>query len=179
MARLLTPAEIGIFSVGIAVVGMAHMLRGFGVGSYLIQEKELTRDKIRAAFTVALVIAWVMAGVLIALSGPMADFYDEPGVHQVMMVLSINFFLIPFSAPILALLNREMNFAALFCIGVMSTFAGAATSVTMAILGFGFMSLAWGSVAGILTTVVVANLNRPSLAQVLPSFRGWRQIVSF
>ncbi|MEE8332516.1 MAG: oligosaccharide flippase family protein, partial [Alphaproteobacteria bacterium] len=86
LARLLTPAEIGIFSVGIAMVGLAHTLRDFGVGNYLIQEKELTPDRVRTAFGVTLVIAWIMAGVLIALSGPMAGFYSEPGVRQVMLV---------------------------------------------------------------------------------------------
>ena len=63
LARLLTPAEIGVYSVGAAVVALAHVLRDFGVGNYLIQEKELTQDRIRTAFGVALVIAWVMAAV--------------------------------------------------------------------------------------------------------------------
>jgi O-antigen/teichoic acid export membrane protein len=54
LARFLTPAETGIFSVAMAVTNLTHVLRDFGVGGYLIQEREITREKIRAAFTIAL-----------------------------------------------------------------------------------------------------------------------------
>ena len=39
LARLLTPDQIGVYSVSLAVIGLAQALRDFGVGSYLIQEK--------------------------------------------------------------------------------------------------------------------------------------------
>ena len=45
LARLLTPAEIGVYSVGAAVVALAHVLRDFGVGNYLIQEKETSTER--------------------------------------------------------------------------------------------------------------------------------------
>lgn len=179
LARLLTPSEIGIYSVGVAVVGMAHMLRDFGVGNYLVQEKELTPDRIRTAFGVTLVIAWSMAVILIALSGPMSDFYNEPGVRQVLTVLSINFLLLPFSSPILSLLTREMNFGALFRINVTSSLVGATTSNTLAALEYGFISLAWGSVAGILATVIIAAIFKPETARVLPGLKEWRRVASF
>ena len=41
VARLLTPEEIGIYSVSLAVIGIAQVLRDFGIGSFLIQEKEI------------------------------------------------------------------------------------------------------------------------------------------
>ena len=34
IARLLTPAEIGVYSVGMAVAALAHVVRDFGVGNY-------------------------------------------------------------------------------------------------------------------------------------------------
>ena len=39
LARILTPSDIGIFSVAIFFVALSHILRDFGVGQYLIQEK--------------------------------------------------------------------------------------------------------------------------------------------
>ena len=91
LARLLTPEEIGIYSVGAAVVAMAHVVRDFGVGNYLIQEKELTQDRIRTAFAVTLIIGWTMAAVLFAASGPVSRLYAEPGLAHVMKVLSLTF----------------------------------------------------------------------------------------
>ena len=42
MARLMTPYETGIFSLAAGVIGIAHMLRDFSVGDYIVQEKALT-----------------------------------------------------------------------------------------------------------------------------------------
>jgi O-antigen/teichoic acid export membrane protein len=40
VARLLTPTDIGLFSIASAIVGVAQVVRDFGVGSYLVQENE-------------------------------------------------------------------------------------------------------------------------------------------
>ena len=54
IARLLTPGQIGIFSIGAVVVGITQMVRDFGVGQYLIQEKELNAERLRAAYTLTM-----------------------------------------------------------------------------------------------------------------------------
>lgn len=179
LARLLTPAEIGVYSVGAAVVGLAHVVRDFGVGNYLIQEKELTTDRVRTAFAVTLVIGWTMAAVLFALSGPVSAFYDEPGLGQVLRVLSLTFLVIPFSSPVLALLRRDMAFGRLYVVEVASAAAHVTTGISLAALGYGFLSLAWASLAGAVMTATVAALYRPSVARNLPSFKEWRRVASF
>ncbi len=88
IARLLTPAEIGFYSMGKAVVALAHVVRDFGVGNHLIQERELTQDRMRTALGVAIVIAWAMALVLFAASGAIARFYGEPGLRGPQMIPS-------------------------------------------------------------------------------------------
>ena len=40
LSRLLTPAEIGVFSVASIFVLLASILRDFGVADYLVQAKE-------------------------------------------------------------------------------------------------------------------------------------------
>ena len=179
LARLLTPEEIGVYSVGAAAVALAHMLREFGVGNYLVQERDLTQDRIRTAFGVALVIAWVMAAVLFALSGPVSDFYDEPGLRQVLRVLSVTFLLIPFGSPTLALLHRDMAFGRIYVVSVATALAHVTTGITLAALGFGFMSLAWAALAGTVVTVLIAAFYRPSVARVLPSFKEWGRVARF
>lgn len=179
IARLLTPAEIGVYSVGMAVAGLAHVLRDFGVGNYLIQEKELTRDRVRTALGVAILIAWAMAAVLFTASGAVARFYDEPGLRQMLIVLSATFLVIPFGSPILALLRRDMAFGKLYAIDIANALVHATTAVTLAVLGFGFMSLAWATLAAAATTAAMAAFYRPGIARTLPSFKEWRRVARF
>ena len=179
LARLLTPEEIGIFSVGAAAVALAHAMRDLGVSDYLIWERELTTERIRTAFAVTLIIGWTLAAVLIALSGPVSDFYNNPGLRLVLRVLSLTFLVMPFGSPILALLQRDMAFGVLLRINVASALVHATTAIALAALGFGFMSLAWASVTGVLATALLAAVYRPSIARVLPSFKEWRRVLSF
>lgn len=48
LARLLSPSEIGVFSIAAVTVSIAHVFRDFGVGAYLQREKDLNPEKIRA-----------------------------------------------------------------------------------------------------------------------------------
>lgn len=179
IARLLTPAEIGIFSVGAVLVGVAHVVRDFGVGQYLIQEKELTKDKIRAAFALTLTIAWSMAIVLFLISAPVAQYYGTPGVRWVVIVLAANFVLIPFGSITMSFLRRNMDFATLYKINTTSNIANSITAVALAYWGFSYMSLAWAATAGNVATFAMTAWYRPAQVPWLPSFKEIRSVLAF
>ena len=61
LSRLLTPADIGIYTIAYSLVAIGHVFRDFGVGNYIQQEKNLTDDRLRAAMTIALFFAWIMS----------------------------------------------------------------------------------------------------------------------
>jgi len=179
IARLLTPAEIGVFSVAMVLIGLAHRLRDFGAASYVIQEKELTPDKIRAAFSMTLITAWFMAMVIWLGSGYAAEFYREPGIKTVMMIVSLNFVLIPFGTMPMAYMQRNMDFEHVALINVATVTVASTTSVGLAYMGFSYFSLAWGAVAGVLCSMILAQVWRPKDFPMLPGFREIRKVVSF
>ena len=170
IARLITPAEMGIFSVAAVLAALASVIRDFGVGEYLIQEKELTANKIRAALTLNLLISWSMALLLLLGRDAAAAFYHEAGVGRVMAVQACNFLLIPLGAVTMAYLRREMQFRTLFLINTSSTIVGSISAIALALLGYSYMSLAWGTLAGVVVTVFLATLMRP---KALPRWPGW------
>jgi len=179
MARLLTPAQVGIFSIGAVVVGVTQLIRDFGIGQYLIQERELTAERIRAAYTLTLAIAWTMAGLLALCSNPIAAFYGEPGVGQVLRILALNCLLIPFGSITLPVLRRHMRFGAIYWINVANALANLVVCVILVKLGYGYLSLAWAAVAGSVATVAVSLLFRPAEMPWLPGFAGVRRLLSF
>src|SRR5665213_3324054 len=77
VARLLTPAEIGIYAIATALIGMAQVIRDFGVGSFLIQEKRLTDAHIQSALGVSLLIGATLFAIFM-LAAPFAGrFYGD------------------------------------------------------------------------------------------------------
>jgi len=180
IARLLTPSEIGVFSVGAALVALGHLLRDFGSGSYIVQEKELTTDRIRAAFTVTLILGWTIAATLLIIAPAAAAFYEKPDIQGILSLLSINFFLLPFGSIPLAYAQRHLNFVPSAISNVGATLLSASVSVILAYQGFSYFSLALGSIAGSATTVLLVNLFRPKdLPHFLPGFRDLRRVISF
>lgn len=179
IARLLTPKEIGIYSVASAVTGIAQMLRDFGVGNYLIQERELTRDRIRSALSITLITSWTAGALLYAIRPWAVSFYHEPGLNDLIAVQCLNFIMLPFSAPILALLRRDMQFAVLFRINLMSCITQFTVSLSLAASGYSYLSMAWASVASLLCTMLLVTANRPQDAWLLPGFKEWRRIARF
>lgn len=179
LARLLTPEDIGLYSVAVALIGLAHVLRDFGVPSYLIQEVELTDARIRTAFTLMLIIALGLFSLIFLASGPAADFYRDERLKVVVQIMSCTFILIPFSSTALALLRRNMRFDALFRINIAAGVVGFVVALGMASIGYGYWSLVWSSIATTLATSGFAAwfakgafVHRPTLSQ-------WRRVVGF
>jgi O-antigen/teichoic acid export membrane protein len=179
VSRLLRPDEIGIFSVAVSILGFAHILREFGVGQYLVQLREITREHLRAAFTIMLIISWSMAALLFIVRYPLAAFYTHEGIAEVLALLAINFVLLPFGSPILALLKRQMEFGKVAAVSLTSTCVQVSVTITTAWAGESYLSMAWGSIAGNTTTVIFLSLLRPEYALLLPTAGGLRKVLGF
>jgi O-antigen/teichoic acid export membrane protein len=179
LARLLTPSQVGQFSVAMVLIALLSTVRDLGAGQYLLQEKELTRDRIRAVWAVQLGVGVVLCGLVVLASEGVAAFYGEPAMIDVMLVLSANYLLNPFGSVTYAWLMREMRYDAVAIIRFSSTAVGALTAIVLASRGQGAISLAWGSACGTATTALVSVLFRPPGYPWLPGLREIRRVVSF
>lgn len=179
VARLLTPGEVGIFALGAAVSATAQMLREFGVSTYVVSQRDIDREKLRAAFTVMTLTAGAAGLLLLALAQPLAHLYGEAGVGWVMAVLSLNFFLLPLGVVPTARLTKAMRFRALFWLQSCAAFGGAVVTLLMAYAGHSYMSLAYGSVAANIVTVVGLGLLFRSDFLMWPTLRGLGEVFRF
>lgn len=179
VSRLLTPEEIGVFSVSVAVIGLAHVFRDFGVGQYLIQVREVTLQARRAAFTVTLAFSCAIAALLYLGRHAAAAFYGNPGVGEVMALLALNFLILPFAAPLRTILHREMQFGKLAVFALINQVVQSCTTIAAAWAGASYLSMAWGSIAGNLANLAVLAVLFPGRAFERPTLAGLREVLSF
>lgn len=179
VSRILTPAEIGIYSVAAGMVALVHMLRDFGVSEFLIQEKELDEALIRTVFTINISIAWVLAAVLFACSGMAGAFYGDVGVTDVLRVVCIVFVLLPFGVVPQNLMKRELEFGKLLKIRLGENIARACAVVGLAYAGFSYMSMAWAAVIGIAVMVGGCTLWGWRYRVTGLSLRHWKRVLRF
>lgn len=179
IARILTPQEIGVFAIAAVFSTLASMFRDFGVAEYLIQERELTRDKIAAALALNIAVSWAMAAAMFFGAPVVAHFYGYPAVQEVMHVQSIGFLLVPFGAVTMAWFRRELDFRPVMICNVAGNVTAFASSVAMALAGWGTMALAWSTVAAIAVTVGLSVWFRPASFPRWPSMRGMADVFHF
>lgn len=179
LARLLTPEEIGIYSVSLAVIGIALVLRDFGIGSFLVQEKHLTEAHIRSAFGFSLCIGLFLFLLLYACAPLAGRFYDEARLVETMRLSALNFLVLPFCSISISLLRRDMAFKRLAVVNIVATVVGFAVGATLAAMGFGPNSMAIGAVASNSVTGLLAWFARKERKLLLPSFTEWRTLLKF
>ncbi|NRR30557.1 oligosaccharide flippase family protein [Oxalobacteraceae bacterium] len=179
LARLLRPDEIGVYAIGAVLVALAQVLRDLGVSQYLIQQAELDRTQLRAALGLSMAAAWALALLVLALSAPMAGFYGDARLQVVLQLLALNFVLLPFGAVTLPYLRRQLRFSAIFKINIAHGLGQMLCSLALALAGFGYLSLVWGTLAGTAAGLLATLCWRPRELPWWPGLRGMRQMLRF
>lgn len=179
VSRLLTPEQIGVYSVALGLTALAQMLRTFGVSEYLVQDKSLSEAAIRTSFTVNLILGWILAGALFVASGLIGRFYGDPGVGQVMRVMSATFVLSPFGTTAIALLQRDLAFGTLYKINVGEVLVRSGVTIGLAYAGFGYMSMAWAALAAMVTWVMGCTVWAHSYRARGLGLSEWRRVLPF
>lgn len=179
IARLVTPAEFGAYSVALAVLSVAITLRDFGVGSYAISSSSLEPDLLRSAFGLGLASAAIAAAVLFAASWFLAELFGNATLGQVLRIAAPAGLVTAAVLPATILLTRGLRFDALLIVGLAGAATQALVSIMLAWAGLGAVGLGWGFLAGACVTALVTLAFRPEGAAVGPSARGWGGLVGF
>jgi lipopolysaccharide exporter len=179
IARWLTPEEIGLFSVTLAVIGLAQMLRDFGVGSFLIQHADLQDRHIKTAFGVMLILGVVLFAVFFAIAPLAANFYGDGRITDALRICALNFLVLPFCSISMSLFRREMSFGPITKVNLSAGVVGTSTTLALVWFDFGPQGLAIGSVVtNVVSGLVTAWLRRdPRVFQ--PSLSEWRAVLGF
>ncbi|MER9190913.1 oligosaccharide flippase family protein [Mesorhizobium australicum] len=179
ISRILTPQEIGVSVIGMAIMAVALSVREFSSSSFLIQSKELSREDIRSAFTVTFILTGIIAAALVGASPFLASFYNEPNLVAYFRVISACLFVDASLSLITALLRREMSFGKIAAIDIAGAVTNCAATIGLALAGFSYMSFSWAWLIG---SGVAAGLGLalcPHFWIFRPSLANWRGMISF
>ena len=179
LARLLTPKQIGVYSVALAIIGVMQVIRDFGLVNFLIQKKDLTREYIASAWGLSLLLGSALF-LIVELGAPLIGrFYADDAIKVIARIVALNFILLPINSVCLALLKRDMKFHIVMRINTSASVIGTLLTLLLAWLGWGALSLALGTVANsaVVAASVIASgalrrLGRPSLSKA-------REILAF
>jgi O-antigen/teichoic acid export membrane protein len=186
VARLLSPAEFGVFSVAMGAIAIMGSLKDLGVGQYIISKPDLTDADLRSAFGLSLAIGVLFAALIMALASPAGTFFlgrdhagDPEDLAQALRIIALAQLLTPLGFCASILLARDLQFGTLLRIGVSAALAQSVVVIALAWAGWGSAALAWSQVAFTLAGVIGAWIAKPATLRLLPYFWGWRPMLGF
>lgn len=109
LARLLGPAEYGLFAVAVIAVSLGVLASDIA-SSALIHVDELDEPKIRFAFTWQLASALLLCGLLAAIAEPLAAWVRQPGLEPILLAGAPVCLLNALGGVSLALLRRHLDY---------------------------------------------------------------------
>ena len=189
MARLLEPADFGMMAMAGVILRFGTYFAQMGVGSALIQKKEISDEDVRAAFTSGLFLG-ILFFVLVWFCAPFAIFiFDNEKVIPIIRVMALSFVITGLSTTALSLLRRNLEFRSLAITEIISYVSGyGMIGITLAYNGFGVWSLVAGALSqSAFLTILSYMFSRHKLLFIyrwkyykpLYSFGGRVSIISF
>ena len=141
LARILCPEDFGIVGFIAVFVGLADILVDSGLGSALIQKKEVTEKHIKTVFTSNLLISIVLFVILFIVAPFIADYVNVPKLDLYLRVESVMVLIRAFYVVQSSLLNRSLKFKDLAGINITASILSAVSAISLALLGCGVWSL--------------------------------------
>lgn len=161
--RFLTPTDYGLVAMATIVSSYLMLLGEMGLSVALIQRPDLDLTTKRSVFGFLLLSGLVLF-VTAALLTPLASrYFAEPQLMPLILIVAVQFLLIPFTVIPQANLSTEMRFAALGTTALISGIVSALATLCLAYFGFGAYALVAGSVILLLSKAIMLNVLAPFL----------------
>jgi PST family polysaccharide transporter len=156
LARLLSPQDFGLVAMATAVTGVYELFTSAGLSSATIQRVMITDEQISTLFWINIMVGIALSLLCILTAPILAEFFHEPRVFWITVVMSVGFLINAAGVQHTALLSRQMRYVALSIIEATSLLISIAVGIAMALTGFGYWALVGSTLAS--TTFVTLGV---------------------
>jgi lipopolysaccharide exporter len=161
LTRTLAPSDYGIVGFACIFTAFLSQFSDLGIGSALIQQKELEQRDINTAFTIKFFIGLVIF-TLTYLSAPLAlRFFDNPAIVGVIRFMAFNFVLNSIIFLPGTLMTRSLDYKRLATGNLVPILLNSVSAVVLALLGFKYWSLVVASLVMSVSSCIVMNFLHP------------------
>lgn len=142
VARILTPADYGLMALAGIYIGFAEYVNEFGIGTAIIQRKDLENQDIRGIYTISILLGLAMTLLTFLLAPAVAAYFKEDRLVGIIQFLSPTFLVNAAKSVQRNLMIREMKFTELAKMDGGSRIITSLGALGLAMSGFGVWTLA-------------------------------------
>jgi O-antigen/teichoic acid export membrane protein len=152
LARLLDQADFGVAAYAITVITLFSAIPSLGLGPALIYHED-HQEVLSTGFWLGMASALVFFALLYALAPASALIFDDPRAVDVTRVLALVFPIEALRNVHATLLRKRLAFHRRFVPELLQSISKGGVAIVLALAGFGYWSLIWGSIAAALVSV--------------------------
>ncbi|WP_028050852.1 lipopolysaccharide biosynthesis protein [Cellulomonas sp. URHD0024] len=141
LARLLTPSAFGLVAMVTAIIGVAELIRDFGLSLASIQAKDVSRAERGNLFWANTGLGTACALLALALTPLIVRIYDEPTLARLVPPLAAVFVLSGMTTQYRADLARNLRFTAVAFADLVGPASGILAAIGLAVAGAGYWAL--------------------------------------
>lgn len=179
LARLVTPAEMGILGLTAIFFAVATCLANAGFGAAIIRKIDRTDTDINTVFWFNLVMSFLLGSLLFLLAPWFASFYQQPELLWLTRVSAFMLFLSSTSSVHVALFQSRRDFKTLAWIGMLSSIAGMPICLYLAYVGWGIWALMVQNVVSTSINLGLTWWRSPWKPSFIFSWRSFRELFAF
>lgn len=147
LARLLSPEEFGLLGMLSIFIGFASVFVQSGFNQALIRKVDCTERDYATVFYFNLFVALAFYGLLVLSSNLISEFYEEPILQELIIVLSIVLIINALTIVQRTEITKRVDFKLLTRVSIISSLGSGALGIIMAIYGYGVWSLVYRQLA--------------------------------
>lgn len=111
LARVLTPAQFGVYGFALLVLGLLEVLTETGINVFLIQEKDETEKYLNSAWVVSILRGVLIAILIVLTSSAVAGFFNSPQVVPFLYLAAAVAFTRGFVNPMEVTFQKKLQFS--------------------------------------------------------------------
>lgn len=179
MGRLLGPSDYGLVAMAMSVMILLNLLKDFGLTTALIQTDTLGGEQLDAVFWINLLVASCCAGIGILAATPVAQFYGDPRIRDLIIALSFGVIVTSLVAPHSALLRRNLNFAPLMSADMAGQLTSLVVGVALAWWSGSYWAIVASTLAAAFATAFVTFICLPWLPGPTRALSSAKRLIAF
>lgn len=141
MSRLLSQQDFGYYAAITAVTTIFASFSETGIGSAIIQKKDISTHFINNAFTLSLILGLVISSLLLILSKPLSGAIADSTMAIPLMLMSVTLLLHCMTSVNVSLMQRKLQFLRVGVINLISLVVTTIVAVLLAYNGYGYYAI--------------------------------------
>ena len=179
MSRLLGQRDFGYYAAIVAIGAVFQSLADAGIGSAVVQRKELNDRFVNNAFTLSLLFGIGVASIMCAFAGSLASRVADASMTTPLRIFSITLICHCIASLNTSLLQRDMRFLTIGLINLISLIVTTIVAIILALYGYGYYAILTKAVLASFLTMAMSWIASKRIYRLAFDKDEYRMIFGF